>query len=435
MSQDNQNKKINPITWINQDIPKSSFYCIYNNYLRDTMIPSYKLNQNHYLFNKKVKLHQKVTNQKSSGRCWLFAALNMIRNKFINDYDLKDDFEFSQSYLFFWDKFERINYYIETFHETKNHHLDSRIIQFLLKEPLEDGGQWQMCTNLIKKYGLVPKSIFPESLHSSNSRDLNMILTKKLRTFAKQIRENEEISKKQMLDEIFLILVKFLGKPPIHFYWEYVDKKNNYKRINNLTPLKFLENHVKLDVNDYLSIIHDPRNEFNKNYSVQYLGNVIEGDDVKYINLKMDRIIQLVKSSIDHNEPVWFGCDVGKYLNSSKHIMDFDLMNLKEFLGINLLLNKKERIEYGESLMTHAMLITGYNIDQYGNIERWEIENSWGTKGPNSGYYTMSNEWMKEFVYQVVIKKKFINQEELTFSQDEISKVFPPWDPMGALAN
>jgi bleomycin hydrolase len=201
-----------------------------------------------------------------------------------------------------------------------------------------------------------------------------------------------------------------------------------------MSPQNFNLNLVKVDLNNYVSITNDPRNPYQKNYGVQHLGNILEGKEVKYMNLEMERIMELVKKSIDNNEPVWFGSDVGQFLHSKSNIMDKKVFNMQEYLGINLGLNKRERIEYGESLMTHAMLITGYNQDRYGNIDRWEIENSWGNKGPNSGYYTMSSEWMREFVYQIVVHKKYLNENEKNLWEMNIDKRFPPWDPMGALA-
>jgi bleomycin hydrolase len=385
-----------------------------------------------YLFSKQVKPHSKITNQQSSGRCWLFAALNMLRSSFIEKNNLKDNFEFSQSYLFFWDKFERINYFINAYYETKDLELNSQLVQFILKEPLGDGGQWQMFVNLVNKYGLVPKSEFPETKHSSNTRGINMVLTKKIREYCKQIRTNE-FNKDEALKETFNILVQFLGKPPNNFTWEYLDKNNKYNQETNLTPITFFQK-LDINLNYYVSIINDPRNEYDINYGVKYLGNVLEGSPVKHLNKDMTTIINYIKQSIDNNEPVWFGCDVSQFLNSKLNIMDVDIFNMEGYLNIKFNLKKKDRIEYCESLMTHAMLITGYNLDELGNINRFEIENSWGDSGPNSGYYTMTMEWAKEYLYQVSINKKYLNKSDIDLSQENIQTELQPWDPMGSLA-
>lgn len=423
---------INPLNWVQKKTENNTRYGLHNCLLSELSIPSNTKPDKLYLFSKQVKPHSKVTNQKSSGRCWLFAALNMLRNSFIKNNNLKEDFEFSQSYLFFWDKFERVNYFINAYEETKNEELDSQLVQFILKEPLGDGGQWQMVVNLINKYGLVPKSEFPESKHSSNTRGINIVLTKKLREYCKQIRCNE-FNKEDALNEVFNLLVKFLGQPPNTFTWEYLDKENKYNQEVNLTPVTFFQ---KLNVNldDYVSVINDPRNEYNLNYGVKYLGNVVEGKPVKHLNKDMNMIIEVIKKSIDNDEPVWFGCDVGQFLHSKSNIMDINTFDMEGYLDINFGLKKKDRIEYCESLMTHAMLITGYNLDELGNINRFEIENSWGGEGPNAGYYTMTIEWAKEYLYQVSINKKYLNNDDCRLSDGEINTDFSPWDPMGSLA-
>ena len=191
---------------------------------------------------------------------------------------------------------------------------------------------------------------------------------------------------------------------------------------------------TKLDMSQFVSLVNDPREQYNENYGVEYLNNIIEGNEVKYLNIKMDKMKELVKKSIDNNEPVWFGSDVGKFLHAKTNILDRRVFDMEGYLGINFELDKKDRIEYGDSLMTHAMAITGYNVDDFGNINRWEIENSWGTSAMNDGYYSMSDEWMSEFVYQVIINMKYLDTEEKKNWSKDIIKRHPPWDPMGSLA-
>ena len=426
---------LNQGQFLNKNINDHNKYALHNHLLSEVSLSSnYRVNSQH-IFSKRVSCRGVATEQKASGRCWLFAALNMLRSSgFIEKHKLPTSFEFSQSYLFFWDKFERINYFINTFSKTSSHSLDSRLIQFLLKEPMGDGGQWQMFVNLVEKYGLVPKSVYPETKHSSHSAGLNMVLTKKVRQYCRDIRSGE-YSKEKMLSEVYDILVRFLGKPPTQFSWEYYTKEGKFKRVSNLTPLKFYKDVVNIPLEEYVSVINDPRNEYGHRYGIQYLQNVQEGKPVVHMNLKMSELSALMKKSIDANEPVWFGCDVGQFLRSQSCIMDNNCFDIQRFLNTEFTLNKRERLEYGESLMTHAMLITGYNEDEFGNINRWEIENSWGSKGPAKGFYSMTNDWMKEYVYQITVCTKYLSPELKKLANQPITKKYEPWDPMGALAN
>ena len=431
----NNTKKIIPNEWF-YEMNNSSLYGLHNNLLSEVSLPSSYTTETKRVFSKRIPCRGAITQQNSSGRCWIFAALNMIRSSgFINKYSLPTSFEFSQSYIYFWDKFERVNYFLNVFERTKDKDLDSRLMQFLLKEPLGDGGQWQMFVNLVEKYGIVPKDIFPETKHSSNSAGINMVLTKKVRQYCRDIRMGKAKDRNSLLKEVFELLVKFLGKPPQNFTWEYYTKDEDAKRHDNLTPLLFYKNVVQNPLKEYVSLIHDPRNDYGKRFGIEYLQNVIEGDDVVHLNVDMEKIVNLCKKSIDAGEPVWFGCDVGQFLRSQSCIMDKECFNMEGCLNTSFTLNKRERIEYGESLMTHAMVIIGYNEDSFGKINRWEIENSWGPKGPGKGYYVMTNQWMREYVYQISVRKSLLSeQDKRDFESNEPIKKYMPWDPMGALA-
>ena len=395
------------------------------------------------VYNVSVKPHLKVTNQKSSGRCWLFAALNVVRREICDKHEL-DNFEFSQSYLFFWDKLERMNYNLECIIKTKSEPMSSRLVQHLLSDPTCDGGQWDMVTNLVNKYGLVPKCVYQESHHSSNSRELNGILTKKFREYAIQLRKADNVQEMKLgfMDEVYKILCYFLGQPPTNFDWEYVDKSKNYKKISNLTPLNFYKEHVPFNFNDYVCVINDPRQEhpYYKTYSVKYLGNVVDGNKVKYINLPINRVKELTLQTLKSNKSVWYGCDVGQYLNRATCRMDQDNVNSLELLGVTFNLNKEERINCRDSLMTHAMVITGANtvnnnvLNNEDSVNSWEVENSWSSGGPVDGYYSMSDKWFDEFVYEVAINKNLLNDEENELLEDDVKEEFDPWDPMGSLA-
>lgn len=424
---------------------------ITQNSLQDTFINREVYQNSEHIFSHQVEPRVKITNQKSSGRCWLFAALNVMRLNMISDYDLKE-YEFSQSYLFFWDKLERSNFVLESVIDAHNNNenINGQIIQHLLNDPLSDGGQWDMVANLINKYGLVPKSVYPESRHSSYSASMNQILTYKIREYSKELidllKQDKSIEeeKNRMLGEIYQLLSKFLGTPPTNFDWEYMDKKNDYHIIKDLTPKSFYKNNVNFNVDDYYSLINDPRNEYNKLYTVKYLGNIVEGYKVRYLNLPINRLKELTKNSLIDNEAVWFGCDVGKNNLKNQCIMDLDILAYETPLNIKFGLNKKERLEFRQSLMTHAMVISGCNIIEENNsvctnvtnkVNKWEIENSWGDRGPAKGYCMMTDKWFDEYVYEILINKKYLLEDELNIINSKKYTILPPWDPFGSLAN
>ena len=386
------------------------------------------------IFTKEVIPIVGSTNQKSTGRCWIFAALNMVRRSVIKEYSLPENFEFSQSHLFFYDKLERMNYnigMIETF-KSNQINFDDRLVQHLLKEPFGDGGQWVMFTNIVNKYGLVPKDSYPESTHSSNSRGVNMVLNRLFRIYAKDIYTDNNFNKSKAMQKTYNILVKFFGEPPQNFRWHY--KNGNETKSFIGTPVKFFKDFCHIDFNDYVSLTHDPRNALDELYGVKHLGNVENGDSVKYLNLDINRLKELTKKSIDKNIPIWFGSDVGQFFNSSLGVLDeasFDYIN---FLKINDTLNKRERIDYCESLMTHAMVYVGYHEDQYGSIDYWKIENSWGPEGPYKGSLVCSDKWFKDYTYQLIVPKKFLTKKELALWNSENITNLPLWDPMGSLA-
>ncbi|EGD80166.1 bleomycin hydrolase [Salpingoeca rosetta] len=391
-------------------------------------------------FSTKLK-EMKATNQKSSGRCWLFAAANCMRLAMKEKYNLPDDFELSQSYLFFWDKLERANYFTNAILETLDEDLDGRLVQHLLSDPLGDGGQWDMAVNIVLKYGIVPKSQYPESFSSCNTRHMNAFLTAKLRDFACDLRatarelSKEELAKKRdaFLAMVYRVLAIHLGTPPTTFDWCYTDTDKKFHRISNLTPLQFYREYVPFKVEDYQSLIHDPRNAVERVYTVKYLGNVLGGDRelVKHINVPIDLIRSLCKKQLDQGMPVWFGVDVGKEYHRKMAVMDTRLFDYDLVFGTRPALSKADRLRYGQSLMTHAMVFTGYN-EADGKIDKWRVENSWGKDVGDSGYYLMTDEWFDEYLYQIVAPKAMVEEMVKVDMKDVVE--LPPWDPMGALA-
>ncbi|AQW21783.1 aminopeptidase [Lentilactobacillus curieae] len=385
----------------------------------------------------------KVADQKQSGRCWMFAALNTMRVRLMNGFKVEDDFELSQNYTNFWDKFEKSNYFLENVIRTADQPLDSRKVSWLMTTPQQDGGQWDMLCALIEKYGIVPKSVMPETFSSSASRELNKFLNLKLRHDAVILRElvankasDEELSqtKDKMLNEIYKMLSYSLGEPVDHFDFEYRDKDKNYHIDRNLTPQDFFKKYVGINLDDYVSLINSPTDDkpYDKTYTIEMLGNVEGGRQVKHLNLEMDTLKDLAIKQLESGETVWFGSDVGQSSNSKKGIMDTRLYAPDELFSTDLSLSKAERLDYGESLMTHAMVITGVDLVD-GKPTKWKVENSWGEKPGHKGYFVMSDEWMDEFVYQFVINKKYLSEEQLK-AQAQEPTVLNPWDPMGALA-
>lgn len=384
----------------------------------------------------------KVANQKQSGRCWMFAALNTFRHRLLTTFQLKD-FELSQNYTFFWDKYEKANYFYENILNTAEQSVTSREVAFLLQTPQQDGGQWDMIVSLFQKYGVVPKSIMPESSNSSNSRDLNNYLNKLLRKHAVLLRQMvaedataEEIqaNREAMLQEVYNLLAISLGTPPTVFDFEYRDDEKNYHLDQGLTPQSFYEKYVGIDLDEYVSIINAPTDDkpFMKSYTVDMLGNVVDGKQVKYLNLEMDEFKTLAIKQLEQGESVWFGCDVGQSSTRDSGIMALDAYDVEDLFDVDLTMTKAERLDYGESMMTHAMVLTGVDLID-NQAKKWKVENSWGEKVGEKGFFVMSDEWMDEYTYQIVVRKEFLTPEQLAAFEAEPT-VLAPWDPMGALA-
>ncbi|HEM2762615.1 TPA: aminopeptidase C [Streptococcus suis] len=384
-----------------------------------------------------------VSNQKASGRCWMFAALNTFRHKLISDFKL-ENFELSQAHTFFWDKYEKSNWFLEQIIATADQEIGSRKVKFLLDTPQQYGGQWDMVVALFEKYGVVPKSVYPESISSSASRELNQYLNKLLRQDAQILRDlltkgasPEEIQtqKENLLQEIFNFLAVNLGLPPRSFDFAYRDKDNVYHRDTNVTPQAFYEKYVGLKLSDYVSIINAPTTDkpYNKSYTVELLGNVVGAPAVRYLNVEMNRFKELAIAQLKAGESVWFGSDVGQSSNRQTGIMATNTYDFSSGLGIHFHQDKAGRLDYSESLMTHAMVLTGVDLDDNEQPLKWKVENSWGDKVGDKGYFVASDSWMDEYTYQIVVRKEFLTPEELAAYQAQ-PQVLSPWDPMGALA-
>ena len=384
-----------------------------------------------------------VTNQKRSGRCWMFAALNCMRFQVIKKQNL-EDFELSQSYPLFYDKLEKANYFLESILDTLDEPTDGRLIAHLLAAPLNDGGQWDMLCSIVEKYGLVPKTAMSESVSSSATQEMVSYMTEKLREYACVLRKGhkagksmEQLKKEKeaMMETVYRMLCISLGKPPRTFTFEYRDKDGNFHREENLTPKAFYEKYVGLRLDDYVSVINAPTEDkpFYRSYTVQYLGNVKEGRPVKYVNLPIEEMKQAAIAQLKDGEPVWFGCDVGKRSFRDGGLMDTGIYDVETLFDTDFPMTKAERLEYGQSLMTHAMVFQGVNLDENGRPDRWRVENSWGEEAGKKGYFVMSDRWFDEYNYQVVVNKKYLSSKALEAYEKEPVRL-NPWDPMGSLA-
>ena len=382
----------------------------------------------------------KATNQKSSGRCWLFATLNLFRPGAMKKMNVKE-FEFSQAHIHFWDKFERSNHFLEAIIETSDRPVDDRTIHFLLSDPIGDGGQWNMAMNLIRKHGLVPKSAYPESNSSSSTRWMNSILKDMLRSSASEIRgiiesgggEKEARSHKESrMKDIWRVLCIHLGTPPESFDWQWRDKGKEFHRRGKMTPQEFAEEFVDVDWEEYVCIVNDPRNEYYQTYTVDYLQNVSGGPPVVYLNVPSDEMKSITQEILEDGMPVWMGCDVGKQMDRKRGLWDANLFETNELYGVEYGMAKADRLRYGQTMMTHAMLFTGVDVYE-GRPRRWRVENSWGDDSGQKGFYTMNDNWYDEHMFEIASPKKYLTEKMLEGLETN-PVVLEAWDPMGSLA-
>lgn len=384
-----------------------------------------------------------ITDQKQSGRCWMFSALNTMRYRIIKDYKL-ETFELSQAYPLFFDKLEKSNYFLESIIKTLDEDLQGRLVKHILADPLGDGGQWDMFVNLVNKYGVVPKYAMPEVNASSATREMDSYLTKMLRSFAKDLRKAhqegkslEELEKMKdgFNEDIYRSLTLILGTPPKTIDFEARDKDDNYICDKNLSPKEFFDKYVKMNIDDFVSLINAPTADkpFNETFTVDYLGNVSEGKPVKYLNLPIDELKKAAIRQLEDGYPVWMGCDVGQSFVRKEGILSTKAFKLEELFGLDFAMTKEDRLDYSESLMTHAMVFTGVDLDDEGNPIRWKIENSWGDRAGNKGYLVMSDEWFNEYMYQIAVDKKYLSDDQRKAWEKEPIHL-KPWDPMGSLA-
>ena len=385
----------------------------------------------------------KATSQKKSGRCWLFSSLNFLRSRARESLGIKN-FEFSQSYVFFWDKFERANWFLTDIIATSDEPVDGRLVQFLLGDVLGDGGQWDMAVSVYMKYGLVPKEVMPESEASTNSRPMNARLRAVLHIGALRLREAiaagasaEEVDtqRRKILADVWKILVVCLGEPPVRFNWQWRDDEGNFHRDGEITPHEFYERHVGVDLSEYICLVDDPRPENPKGSmeTVEHLGNVVGGRPIRYLNAPVEEIKRIAAAQIAAGEAVCFGADVSQPYDRGLGFFVTGIHDYDGLFDVDFSSTKLERVRSGESAMDHAMLFTGVDLDEAGQPRAWRVENSWGDEPGDSGFFTMDDQWFTDNVFEVVVPKSAL-PEDLAAAVDSEPIVLPAWDPMGTLA-
>jgi bleomycin hydrolase len=383
-----------------------------------------------------------VTNQARSGRCWMFAGLNLFRAETRNVLNLKQ-FEFSQSYLMFWDKLERSNFMLEAIIETADRPSDDRTVYWLLQRGIEDGGQWDMFVNLVKKHGVVPKTVMPETESSGNSARMNFILNYQFRQGARKIRDlyaseagldEMRRAKGEALKAIYQVLCIHLGTPPSRFYWQWADKEGQFHRDGEITPLEFAEKYVVTPMDEYVCLVHDPRDAspVGRTFTIEFLGNVVDGSPIKYLNVDIELMKDIAQRMLLDGKPVWMGCDTGKQSHRELGLWDAELFDYSGVYGAEFSLDKASRLEYHQTRMTHAMVFTGVDVVD-GKPRRWRVENSWDDKVGDKGFFLMNDSWFAEYMFEIAVPKSYL-PADLQKALDLEPIVLPPWDPMGSLA-
>ncbi len=388
----------------------------------------------------------KRCNQQRSGRCWMFASLNTMRYRIIKKYNL-DTFELSQAYPLFWDKMEKSNWFLENIIDTVDEDLHGRLVSFLLTDPIGDGGQWDMFKSLVKKYGVCPKEAMPETANSCNTSDMDRYLTRYLRGCAHNLRETHEAGatdedlyemKKEMMNNVYHLLSICLGEPPVTFDVRMRDKEHKLVLSGTFTPQEFFKRAVDMNLDDYISLISAPTADkpFGHTYTVSRLGNVWEDHGVRYLNLEPSELKRVAIAQLSDNLPVWFGCDVAQSYLRDEGMMDLGALDVDALFGFEVegCMDKATRLDYAESLMTHAMVLEGVRLDENKKPVMWKVENSWGKDHGRDGFDTLSDAWFDEYVYQVVVDIKYLTAEQRAVFEQEEARVLEPWDPMGSLA-
>ena len=408
---------------------------ISNNSIKKLALNRENVGKENFLINTKVET-KGISNQKSSGRCWMYTGLNVLRAKVIEKYKL-NSFQFSHNYLYFYDQLEKANLFYNGMIETAHLPLDDRKVVWLLKNPIGDGGQWTGVVDLITKYGIVPESAMPETFQSESTSMMGRLIKRKmredgmiLRTFAQSKIAKEKVieQKNTKLAEIYKMLAYSLGEPPATFNWQYKDTDKNISKSKEYTPKEFYKEVLDVNLNDYVMIMDNPTLEYGKLYEIEYDRHMQEGGNWKYINIEVNKIKEYAVKSLQANEGMYFSCDVGKQLESTKGFLDVNTYDYGSLYGVDFNMDKKTRIQTFESGSTHGMALMGVNILEDKRTDKWLLENSWGKKGHN-GYLIMTDEWFSEYMFRLVVDKRFLDKAALDILK-QTPILLPPWDPM-----
>ncbi|MDA3893831.1 MAG: C1 family peptidase [Salinivirgaceae bacterium] len=421
----------------NDSSTKALTNALSNNDVKNLVLNRENLGSVEHNFKYKVDV-KGISDQKKSGRCWMFTSMNVLRPMVIDKYKLSG-FEFSQNYLYFWDIFEKSNLYLEAQIKFADKPMDDKQVEWLFKSPVSDGGVWNSFTNLADKYGLVPKAVFPETHSSENTSWMIRIIKRKLREDGLELRNMHttkieykqlESMKLMMLAEVYRILVMNLGEPPTNFTYRFADKDDNLGESKSYTPKIFM-NEVLGEINfsDNIMLMNDPTREYNKVYEIEYDRNVMEGRNWTYLNLTNKEIKKFAVESIKNNKAMYASCDVGKQLNSDIGYSDVDNYDFESLYGVRFGMNKAQRIKTFESGSSHGMALIAVDVNNNEEPVKWQFENSWGAESGHSGYLTFTDDWFNEYMFRVVVHKDFIDAETLKLL-DQKPIMLPPWDPM-----
>jgi bleomycin hydrolase len=391
-----------------------------------------------HFFKYRVKVSG-ITDQKSSGRCWMFTSMNVLRPSIMEKYNLSQ-FDFSHNYLYFWDIFEKSNLFLENIIATASLPFDDRALVEYLKAPVSDGGVWNLYYNAAEKYGVVPAEVMPETAHSNSTSQLLGVIRERLRGGAYELREmlsqkakrTAVLSrKKAILSDVYRVLALCLGEPPTQFTWRYKDKDNNIKELKDYTPQQFYKEITPDDYTpeNYIMIMNDPTREYYKTYEIQNYRNTFEGVNWIYLNLPNDVIKKAALSSIKNDEAMYASCDVGKQINRETGILDPQMYDYESLFGITLNMDKKARILTRQSGSSHAMTLIGCDTDENDIPVKWEFENSWGASSGNKGYLTFTDDWFNEYMFRLVIHKKYLDKKSID-SLNQKPVQLPVWDYM-----
>lgn len=381
-----------------------------------------------------------ITDQASSGRCWLFTGLNVMRAKVIAKYGFQS-FEFSEIYPFFWDQLEKANLFLQGIIDTSDRPLEDKTVQWLFQHPLSDGGTFTGVADIVSKYGLVPKEAMPETYSSNNTSTMSNLISLKLKEFGLQLREMGTRSAKRsvmieektnMLGTIYRMLVLNLGVPPTEFDYARKDAQGNPVETEHHTPMTFLEKYGDKNLlSNYVMLMNDPSREYYKCYEIDYDRHRYDGKNWTYVNLPMEEIKEMAIASLKDSTMMYFSCDVGKFLNSKRGLLDVDNYDYESLMGTTFGMDKKARIQTYSSGSSHAMTLMAVDLDKDGKSVKWMVENSWGASSGYQGHLIMTDKWFDEYMFRLVVETKYVPETvRKLFEQEPIR--LPAWDPMFA---